>query len=378
MLQVKTLRIMTQSTDTHNDRFATDLPLLSAAIARLRLPLIIGVVLIHSNVPELLRAWNMDLPDSTVGMAHAIGNISLLLDRVVTPVFFAISGFLFFLNIDVFTPTIYRAKLRRRVFTLLLPYVVWNVIFFFLHSAKTFVGTSAAGDMQHIMAQLCSLPTAFWDYNDLCPADLPLWFVRDLIIVSLFTPLIHLVAKGWRAVLTLALLLAWLWLLPDVRAVGINPLAFFYFTLGATFSINRLSPIVRRHGTATMGVWLLVAIAILAQPLFGSILDEGVRLVAVVAVVIKGLYVSGRPRSAFREMVVGKLSAMSFFIYAAHALFASAAVRLMLRYIPISENLSLCGVYVLSAFLTFAVTVLAYCILRCVSPCAARVLNGNR
>lgn len=84
-----------QHDSTSNDTFTTDMPIISAAIARMRLPLIIGVVLIHCNVPELLRAWNGSQPDTSLWTTNAIGSISLLLDRTVTSVFFFISGFLF-------------------------------------------------------------------------------------------------------------------------------------------------------------------------------------------------------------------------------------------------------------------------------------------
>ena len=235
-----------QHDSTSNDSFTTDMPIISAAIARMRLPLIIGVVLIHCNVPELLRAWNGSQPDTSLWTTNAIGSISLLLDRTVTSVFFFISGFLFFLNTNGFTLSQYKEKLRRRVATLLVPYILWNTVFFVLHSAKSILAAPSDCTTTDAIALLRTFPSAFWNYADLCPADLPLWFVRDLIVVALFTPLIHAFAKGRRAFIFIPLLFAWLWFLPQWRAVGVNPQAFLYFSLGAAFTLNRL--LLFKHG----------------------------------------------------------------------------------------------------------------------------------
>lgn len=90
----------------------------------LRFPLMIGVVMIHCDIsdqigPEFREQWS--------------GNImyffSNIIGRFSVPMFFLISGFLFFRNGRINT-SLYLTKLRSRVHTLLIPYFIWNTIAF--------------------------------------------------------------------------------------------------------------------------------------------------------------------------------------------------------------------------------------------------------
>lgn len=367
-----------QHDSTSNDTFTTDMPIISATIARLRLTLIIGVVLIHCNVPELLRAWNGSLTGTPLWTANAIGSISLLLDRTVTSVFFFISGFLFFLNTNGFTLSQYKEKLRRRVATLLVPYILWNIVFFVLHSAKSILAAPSDCTTTDAIAPLRTFPSAFWNYADLCPADLPLWFVRDLIVVVLFTPLIHAFAKGRRAFIFIPLLFAWLWFLPQWRAVGVNPQAFLYFSLGAAFTLNRLSPVPKNSIITAGAAAVLTATAIFCVPLFGSLYDEAVRLATVGAMLAAGFGTLSRAKGTHIGKNCRILSDKVFFIYATHALFAGTTVRLLCTAIPVSGNSGMAAVYVLSPLIIITATLLLHRLISLVSPQIANVLNGKR
>lgn len=367
-----------QHDSNRNDSFITDMPVISATITRLRLPLIIGVVLIHCNVPELLRAWHGSQTDTPLWTANAIGSISLLLDRTVTSVFLFISGFLFFLNTNGVTLSQYKEKLRRRVVTLLVPYILWNTIFFILHSTKHLIVISSNYTTNDIIALLRTFPSAFWNYADLCPADLPLWFVRDLIVVVLFTPLIHAFAKGRRAFIFIPLLFAWLWFLPQWRTVGINPQAFLYFSLGAVFALNHLSLIAKSRIITAGATTLLAATAIFSVPLFGSPCDEVVRLAAVGAMLAAGFGTLSRVKDPYIGKNCRILSDKVFFIYASHALFAGTTVRLLSTAIPVSGNSGMAAVYVLSPLIIITATLLLHRLISLVSPHIANVLNGKR
>lgn len=98
--------------------------LISKTFTLLRFPLLIGVVMIHCDItaqlhPELRNQWAGDV---MYLFSNVIGRFSV-------PMFFIISGYLFFRN-GVFDTSIYIAKLRSRVNTLLIPYLLWNLIGF--------------------------------------------------------------------------------------------------------------------------------------------------------------------------------------------------------------------------------------------------------
>ena len=117
--------------------------------SQLRLPLIVLITFAHSYS----------------GVRALV--VSETLVKVAMPTFFVMSGYLFFGNVTKWNAKIYWNKQRRRAKTLLVPYIIWNIAM--AVKLKTF-----------------SL-SIFIE-----PANMPLWFLRDLMIVSLLTPIIYI------------------------------------------------------------------------------------------------------------------------------------------------------------------------------------------
>ncbi len=221
----------------------------SQSLDLLRFPLAVVVLFIH--------AWYDGVPNVTnhVPLFKALNGLiaGLLLDQSV-PVYFFISGFVFFLNIKM-DATTYRRKLRNRVKSLLIPYIVWNslaiaklLLFALPCLAFLFADQRTFADMDFSPG---ALAYSFWDMGkgilpytsatgEIYPIDSPLWFVRDLMIVVLATPLIHLAIRKTRGYVVAALGAAWF-------ANAFFPLghhsqlltAFFFFSWGAYISISR-------------------------------------------------------------------------------------------------------------------------------------------
>lgn len=92
----------------------------SRVISTLRLPLMAGVVFIHSK--SIFHQPSMPLLSNTATL------FSSLLPSFCVPLFFVFSGYLFFADTPKFTPADYRRKLRKRFRTLGVPYLVWNTL----------------------------------------------------------------------------------------------------------------------------------------------------------------------------------------------------------------------------------------------------------
>lgn len=84
--------------------------------------LILGVVAAHSNVYA-----DYDAPDAPLGL-NIVEFFSDRLIKVCVPCFFILSGYLYFNNTTQFNKATYLSKTRRRIHTLLIPYLLWNVI----------------------------------------------------------------------------------------------------------------------------------------------------------------------------------------------------------------------------------------------------------
>lgn len=160
--------------------------------------LIIMVVHIHSTYLEMEGK-----PVATFLVAVTRDGIA----GVANTLFFAISGFLFARNVldtrDVF------GKMKKRGRSLVVPYLLWNLIF-----VGTFIvlenlpGVRGFINGSGTLERFASQPV--WDsVKELFggPAAFQLWFLRDLIVMILLTPVLWWIAKkSWQVAAVAALL----------------------------------------------------------------------------------------------------------------------------------------------------------------------------
>lgn len=141
----------------------------SQTISIARFPLAIMVVIIHSRtLNDTMLSLNLG---NINGMDIALV-IQTLFSRVISPMaiaaFYAISGYLFFYNIGSFTSNMYFSKLRKRVHSLAIPYLLWNAIYILWLFIKEIVKSARYGDIKSVavnfMQQNFTL-TSFWDCN---------------------------------------------------------------------------------------------------------------------------------------------------------------------------------------------------------------------
>ena len=145
-----------------------------------RFPLAVLVVFIHS------------VGDINGSYYHLRDFISHPLLSFVVPAFFIISGYLFFMNVEGRTISKwYRDKIKKRAKTLLLPYIIWNLITLTLDFLKY---------VRHSICWINYGDTSLWGvinktFFDYMPIDLPLWYIRDLIFLVIFSPALYYLLK---------------------------------------------------------------------------------------------------------------------------------------------------------------------------------------
>jgi len=153
--------------------------------------------------------------------------------RIAVPIFFIISGFLFFKN---FTMKTYKEKISKRVYTLFIPYIFWSLlailIYFILQSIP---GTGHYFKNTLIINQTFS---EFFVITFITPRNFPLWFLRDLILLTILSPIIYyfIIKHTKFYFLTIAIL----WFIIVQRPVDFSyykaePI--FFFSLGAYISL---------------------------------------------------------------------------------------------------------------------------------------------
>ena len=110
--------------------------------------------------------------------------------RFAVPMFFMMSGISFFNNYD---NKKYLTKIKTRIFTLVIPYLLWNTIWMIweIFTSYSFIANFSANSAPYPLTLISILKGIFF-YN--CNA--PFWFVLDLIIFSFAAPIVFLIIKN--------------------------------------------------------------------------------------------------------------------------------------------------------------------------------------
>ena len=204
---------------------------------------IVCVLLIHSFVPQ---------GNHLNGFADFQRLIDFL-SRIFAPLFFAISGYLFFNNFKFSLWNIYE-KVKRRIHTLLIPYILGNMVFFLvlailkkLPVIKKYITTDIVSALDQ------TLLGGFYDFL-LAPIAFHLWFLRDLIALTLLSPLIYYFCDKKKAWLFLPL---FFW----GGAYHRFSLSIFLFSFGAFWAINNI-PVECQLGRGKSICFFLIVLAL--------------------------------------------------------------------------------------------------------------------
>lgn len=149
------------------------------------------VVILHS---ELQNGWGLDKLDGYVQIV-LFENIIRHICQIAVPTFFFFSGFLMYLN---YKPERYFTKLKSRLYTLVVPYMIWNTvatIYFVLLTHIPFIADKMNQPPKRIGLNLI---------REIVMSDnSPLWYIRNLLVLTVAAIFIYQILK----IRTLAILM---------------------------------------------------------------------------------------------------------------------------------------------------------------------------
>lgn len=359
----------------------------SRTIAFLRFPLIVGVVLIHSKMSDVViggvkMANVTDYPVFEKFM-HLFSEI---FPAIAVPLFFFISGFLFFYKVETFGKQTYIQKLKKRTRTILVPYLCWNLLIIFLRLfADNFFPGLLSGRNKLTSDYIWSdWLWTFWntqminpDTAGTYPINYPFWFIRDLMIVMLFSPMIYLFVKKLKTYAVLILGICWLsgfW----IDWVGFSITAFFFFATGAYFSIHQKN-FVNLLKSKLMSLTLVYVAFIVVELCFrGAIWIEYVHEVGILFGMALAIGMTAYFLGKGCCDVNSFLSESSFFVYAYHAMPLAFIIKLAFRMIQPHSGITLWLLYVLCPAITILIGLGIYYILKRYVPRFTAVITGGR
>lgn len=339
---------------------------ISSRIEVLRFPLIYGVVLLHNRA----FFWKEELNDSFNVLNQFLQYLFTdVLLRTVVPCFLFIAGFLFFNSLN-FSFQIYLKKVQSRLFTLVIPYFLWNGI------------ALLNGIIVYKWAETLSI----WDFlwllyngnNSGMPVNYPLWFIRDLIIMVILSPLLWFALKYLPYISLIVLAVLWFADTPPliVPVLWASPLFFYAGGLARTqkWDLSRLDRFILPLSIIYLVLASIIAFYLTTHQNFNPIVFKLVLLLGIITVWL----LTARVANTKIEDLLIRLSGFAFFLYCSHALIADVLGNAFIKSMkPIS---SLENIFFYFCF-PILVTIIAIAIATTVhkiSPRVYRLLNGGR
>lgn len=328
-----------------------------------KLLLILGVVLIHSD-------FSADFDY----ISH-IGEIFMLwgskcVAGCCVPIFFMLSGFLFFKNVESFSGSVYLSKLRSRVRSLLIPYLIWNILaaalFIFKVRILGFDGYDVIVD-DHI--RVVPFLRGFWDLNSGYPYDFAFWFIRRLMILVVLSPIAWLIAYNrWMIFVMFTILMAF-----NIDLYGLE-----YFSLGAVFARQDLK-LSRYSGVGVAMLFFIVTVFMVSAMNLEWIIWRMMvirNLLGALVFLSCSRFITGCGILSGR---IGKsLVSSTFMIYGVHSLYPTLVRRLFAELIGVRSTAGCLATYFLTWCVLVVTSWLVYLLLRRFMPGVLSVMTGGR
>lgn len=360
----------------------------SKTIDFLRFPLIVGVVFIHTDFSDIVMAGVKQISFVNYPI---FSRIFFLFSKVIfeacVPLFFFISGFLFFYKTEGFSQKIYLHKLKNRIRSLLVPYIFWNLlIILFLMLAQTFLSGSLVSGRNKLITDYSLLDWlwSFWDTSQVnphmkktLPINSPFWFIRDLMVVIVFSPIIYILIKKLKAYAVIILGLLWIFN-PFFYLPGLSIVSFFFFTAGAYFSIHKMNfvEVLKPMSRALAPLYILIvamAVYFAGAGWWSYLYCAGVVVGLLLAITVSAYFIDSGKWHLNPFLTNG-----SFFIYAYHRLPLVFVIKILFKWLHPRSDGALLLLYLACPAIVILLGLLIYSLLRQWMPRFTAVISGGR
>lgn len=233
--------------------------LTSDVIKAIRLPLALMVVYIHSfGEPKVIDTFSIDYLHLSLFDVYNLIRVAItqVITHCAVPIFYIISGYLFYQKLSIWNLEVWKQKMKKRIKTVGLPYVVWITIMIIYTVAMLTAGCLLHGKPWSRIVEWFStngwwhlyLDCHVWNIDRLnlvglpmpasSPILTPFWFMRDLIIVLAITPIIYWAIKKLNflfVLLSAASYITGVWIPLSAPCVD----AVLFFSIGGYIAIEK-------------------------------------------------------------------------------------------------------------------------------------------
>ena len=306
----------------------------SMRITSLRFLLAMFVVFIHNNldVDTAINYYHLDFVEPVV-ITYFKMLVCKVLGGAAVPLFFFFAGYLQFRKKDT-----YLVLLKKKSKSLLAPYVIWTIIailFYFIGQSIPRLGSYFQNENNIVRNwKLLDWVNLFWAHRTdgglRSPLVYQFWFVRNLIVLIILSPLLKYLGKRVPFIVIITTYLCYL----NGLYIGLGTGLFFYmcgyFFVEYNIDFFSLSDSIS---------WLEFTLLLLLEMIILIVFGERIKLFGLETIIscIFFLKLSAKIIAKPKLFSVSKyLASFSFFLYAIHAPFIiDSLTKISYRLIPL-------------------------------------------
>ncbi len=353
---------------------------LSIKLKALSFVSIVFVVLVHSQTSMFNVGSHTNYMSSKSAQLLQLF-LSDGLARVGVPFFFMSSSFFFFLggSLDLYS---YKHKLKKRLRTLIIPYLTWSalgLLFFLLIQTIP----SVSRFFTNKLVRNYELTEVFYRWI-VSPLNYQLWFIRDLLIVMLFSPLFYFFVKKNHYFFLVPFFLLWL---SDINLI-VRADTYFFFFLGAMVALKyknliEFTPSIFKTLVISL-VWLLLVLFKSKMSLQGfqdSLVFYLISKFSILVGLVSFWYLYDIvliSRTLCRLHEKYRVFEFTFFLYLSHEPLLTIIKKILMSLIHVKNFFTYSFIYLGSPFITIIICIQLGLFLKKYSHKTYDFLTGNR
>lgn len=359
--------------------------LMSEVFNYLRFPLIVGVIFIHNGSSTIqIGDTEFGCSDNMPMFYYVSTFISNVISRIAVPLFFLMSGYLFFYKVETFNNGTYLLKLKKRFKSLLIPFIFWTtalLCIFYILSHLPFTSNFFATKnytLEYVISSYWAQesPTSGMTY----PLAYQFWFIRDLIVCVIISPILYYIVSKTKVWGIIFIGTAWFFNLsiPYLGFRGFSTAAIFFFSLGAWVSTRKLNIIVISRELKFFGFsYPIIAIADLLTKNY--VFNAYIHNLGIISGIIFCFLLVSYLLENNKIKSIPLLSSASFFIFAIHDPWLLRTIKKILYMVIRPESdLMLTLLYFIAVILVIIISVGIYYALKNLTPRFTSIITGGR
>lgn len=327
---------------------------LSETIKLLRAPMALLIICVHADFTREFSYRGKEVLCIQDFGYHIVNYISHSLTDFAVPLFFIISGLLYSGGA---ARRGYKILILNKFRTLVLPYVLWNIIFFVAFFASK--GYSVVEFLEGLWCIPGRSESLFGVLTQ--PWDGPLWFLRDLIVVFLLVPLIDFFIRNMGLLyIGLLFLLYATKIIPWYIIPGISITSLLMFSIGVYLERSNCDWLSSITPYRFLILFIFLFLSIYTYYLGSVQKDIGLFFNILHALTILfGISAAFSMANSYttKTSLLYDVGKSSFIIFASHTLFLTYLIKLVM--VPFGyqiANIQTLFIYFTSIFSTYFIT----------------------